>query len=150
MNSVPESRWVGGSPILQESGYSYDIPTNQVLQKMMGDNVTHLAYDTPDQSPSEDEMDLDEIIDLYQSGQGSPSKTNEAHVNGTLIQPYGLPADAPTPDPHASHCARQVLDNSGVSIMTYYPLSTSPRMSTSEVHRNLNSQETWKRTSLLP
>lgn len=176
MNRVPESRWVGGSPVVQQTGECYDVPTNDVLRRLMGDNVAHTAYETPDQSFSEGAMDLDEIIGLYEFGQGSPTDANAgpsrlymamdgamdaespaqtqpqraasnpqptataATPTGTWIQPYGLPANAPAPDPKASDYQKNALANSGVSRFTNYPLSTSPRMSTEEVHRNLNAR----------
>jgi len=59
-------------------------------------------------------------------------------VNGTWIQPYGLPANAPPADPHATLHDRQVLANSGVSVMTDYPLSTSPRLTAREINRELS------------
>ena len=58
---------------------------------------------------------------------------------GTWIQPHGLPANAPLADPNASYRSQRALANSGVSVVTNYPLSTSPRMTTNEVHANLNA-----------
>jgi hypothetical protein len=58
-------------------------------------------------------------------------------VNGTWIQPYELPANAPPADPRANLRTRQVLANSGVSVMTDYPLSTSPRDTTEECNARL-------------
>jgi hypothetical protein len=52
-------------------------------------------------------------------------------VNGTWIQPYEMPANAPPANPHP------LLANSGVSVLTDYPLSTSPRLSTREINRQL-------------
>ena len=52
-------------------------------------------------------------------------------VNGTWIQPYEMPANAPPANPHP------LLANSGVSVLTDYPLSTSPRPSTREINRQL-------------
>jgi len=68
-----------------------------------------------------------------------PTTNTQPSVTGTWIKPYGLPADAASPDPNASIYRRQALDNSGVSILNNYPVSTSPRMPTEEVHRNLNT-----------
>ena len=52
-------------------------------------------------------------------------------VNGTWIQPYEMPANAPPANLHP------LLANSGVSGLTDYPLSTSPRLSTREINRQL-------------
>jgi hypothetical protein len=59
-------------------------------------------------------------------------------VDGTWIQPFELPANAPPADPHANFRARRALENSGVSVMTEYPLSTSPRASKEDANRTLN------------
>ena len=58
-------------------------------------------------------------------------------VDGTWIQPYGLPANAPPANPRAYLRARQLLANSRVSVMTDYPLSTSPRESTEKYNARL-------------
>jgi hypothetical protein len=58
-------------------------------------------------------------------------------VDGTWIQPYGLPANAPPANPRAGVKERRVLANSGVSVMTDYPLSTSPRDTTAECNVSL-------------
>jgi hypothetical protein len=58
-------------------------------------------------------------------------------VNGTWIQPYELPANAPPANPRANSRACQLLTNSRVSVMTDYPLSTSPRESTEEISNSL-------------
>jgi hypothetical protein len=58
-------------------------------------------------------------------------------VNGTWIQPYELPANAPPANPRAYLRARQLLANSRVSVMTDYPLSTSPRESTEKYNARL-------------
>lgn len=58
---------------------------------------------------------------------------------GTWIQPHGLPANEPPADPNASYRSQRALANSGVSAVTNYPISTSPRMTTNEVHADLNA-----------
>lgn len=69
---------------------------DQILKKLMGNNVAHTAYETPDQSPSSDGMDLDEIIGLYEFGQGSPSDANAgpSHLykamDGAMDAVYGF------------------------------------------------------------
>jgi hypothetical protein len=69
-----------------------------------------------------------------------PRPTTTTAATGVLIQPYGLPANAPPADPNASAYATLVLANSGVSVLTDYPLSTSPRMSTRDANRILDAQ----------
>jgi hypothetical protein len=59
-------------------------------------------------------------------------------VDGTWIHPSELPANAPPADPRANFRARRALANSGVSIMTEYPLSTSPRASKEDANRRVN------------
>jgi hypothetical protein len=59
---------------------------------------------------------------------------------GTWIQPHGLPANAPPADPNATYRSQRALTNSGVSVVTNYPLSKSPRMTATEVHANLNKR----------
>jgi hypothetical protein len=59
-------------------------------------------------------------------------------VNGTWIQPFRLPVDAPPIDPRANLRTRRALKNSGVSVMTEYPLSTSPRATKEDANRTLN------------
>jgi hypothetical protein len=58
-------------------------------------------------------------------------------VNGTWIQPYELPANAPPADPRANLRTRRLLANSGVSVMTGYSLPTSPRETTAECNARL-------------
>jgi hypothetical protein len=60
-------------------------------------------------------------------------------VTGTIVQPYALPANAPPADPNPSARATLVLSNSGVSVLTDYPLSTSPRMSTRVANRRMDT-----------
>ena len=64
--------------------------------------------------------------------------TTQSPVTGTIIQPYDLPANAPPVDPNATGRATRALANSGVSVVTSYPLSTSPRMTTRQVNRYLD------------
>jgi hypothetical protein len=64
--------------------------------------------------------------------------TTQPPVTGTIIQPYDLPANAPPADPNATGRATRALANSGVSVVTSYPLSTSPRMTTRQVNRYLD------------
>jgi hypothetical protein len=59
---------------------------------------------------------------------------------GTWIQPHGLPANAPPADPNATYRSQRALANTGVSVVTNYPLSTSPRMTATEIHANLNQR----------
>ena len=59
---------------------------------------------------------------------------------GTWIQPHRLPANAPPADPNATYRSQRALANSGVSIVTNYPLSSSPRMTATEIHANLNQR----------
>jgi hypothetical protein len=66
--------------------------------------------------------------------------TTQPAVTGILVQPYRLPANAPPADPNATAFDLQLLTNSGVNVMTDYPLSTSPRMSTRAANRCLDSQ----------
>jgi hypothetical protein len=60
-------------------------------------------------------------------------------INGTWVQPHGLPANAAPMDPNATEWA-QTLPNSGVSVLTDYPLSTSPRMSSRQINKILGTQ----------
>lgn len=67
-----------------------------------------------------------------------PPATAQAPVTGTLIQPYGLPANAPPAHQNVPALVGRTLANSGVSVATDYPLSTSPRRATRDINRHLD------------
>ncbi|KAM0715814.1 hypothetical protein Q7P37_008328 [Cladosporium fusiforme] len=74
----------------------------------------------------------------------SPSPSPSAPApSPTWIDPYGLPANAPSPNINLDtttrgfRTARRILANSGVSTWTNYPLSTSPRETRRQIKNSL-------------
>lgn len=200
MEKAPASRWIAASPVLLPSGEeAFSLTTQQALGRMMGNNLAHPVYTTPEGSPAESEMDSDETQGqgrpqtVYMGMDGAmdtdspapaenqsaatnpqPPATTQPLVTGTAIQPSADNQNqGPSTNPQTTATTQAPpvtgtwiqpysnpnaivssvteglcigLANSGVSTLTDYPLSTSPRMTTEEIHQNLNERH----GSLLP
>ncbi|KAM0692128.1 hypothetical protein Q7P36_008329 [Cladosporium allicinum] len=126
IDSNPVQEYVFG-----QGGMDLDFGTlsNQMAERNR-DYIVHMVMDTAPTQPATTTQPSETGI-ATQPSAGSQAQAQSS--NHTVCQPT-----LPPTDPNATGRATRALANSGVSVVTRYPLSTSPRMATREVNRYLD------------